>query len=322
MDEKRQNSEFLGNPQFFEVCINVKDLDKSLEQFHSLFDMTPYLVRETKIRNLYLHGERVPDAKIKFAYFHAGPMRLELLQPVEGESIWAEFVRKKGIGIQHIGCRVSDLDGELAELEKRGVGVTQLMSEPRVNMKIAYLDTDDLLGTSLELIQFNEAPEEFQYPQREEDLKFLQEPYFFEVCIVVKDLERHLEQMRSLFDMTPYLVRPTKIRGFSLHGRKMPEARFIYSYFHAGPMRLEMLQPVEGDSIYMEFLNKKGVCIQHVGCRTSNLDSEIAQLEKRGIGVTQILDYPEAKIKIINTDTQDIAGMEFELIQSEGIPGE
>ena len=87
-------------------------------------------------------------------------------------------------------------------------------------------------------------------------------------------------------------------------------------------MRFELLQHVEGDSIYMEFLNKYGVCVQHLGCRTSSLDSELAQLEKSGIGVTQVVDFPEAKIKIVNLDTVDIVGVEFELIQSEGVPGE
>ncbi|RLC92887.1 MAG: hypothetical protein DRI39_07310 [Chloroflexi bacterium] len=101
-------SDFLGNPDFFEVCINVPDLDQSLEQLQSLFKMTPYLVRETKVRNIELHGEKKPDARIKFAYFRAGLMRLEFLQPIEGESIWAEFVEKKVTGIQHIGCRVRD----------------------------------------------------------------------------------------------------------------------------------------------------------------------------------------------------------------------
>lgn len=93
MEGKDQDFRFLQEPHFFEVCIVVKDLEKSLEQFRSLFDMTPYLVREIKIPGLNVHGERVPKVKIKYAYFHAGPMRLELLEPVEGKSIWMEFLR-------------------------------------------------------------------------------------------------------------------------------------------------------------------------------------------------------------------------------------
>jgi len=323
MAEPASKSDFLGNPDFFEVCINVPDLDKSLEQFKSLFKMTPYLVRESKIRNIVVHGEEKPDARIRFAYFRAGPMRLELLQPLEGETVWVDYVNRKGTGIQHIGCRVSDLDSEVAELEKRGVKVDMFMGEPRINMKIAYLDTEDLLGTSLELIQFPDPPEEFQLPQKEEDLKFLEEPHFFEVCIVVKDLDSSLERMKSMFDMTPYLVQPTKVkRSISLHGQPVPETKFTYSYFHAGPMRLEMLQPQEGPSIYQEWLDRKGVSIQHIGCRTNHIDEELAYLEKMGVGATQMLDVPRAGVKIVNTDTEAIAGVEFELIQAPGIPGE
>jgi len=313
---------FMGEPHFFEVCINVEDLDRSLEQFKSLFDMVPYYVRETEIGGFSLHGRKVDKATIRFAYFHAGPMRLELLQPVQGDSIWAEYVRRNGTGIQHIGCLVSDLDAEIAVLKKRGVEITQYWDFPKVGNKIAYLDTEGLLGTSLELIEYRDPPEAFQYPQRDWELRFLEVPHFFEFCVVVEDMQRSLERMRTLFDMTPYLTRETKMPSLLLHGEKVPPPTIVYSYFRAGPMRFELLQPLEGRSIYREFLDRKGTCVQHIGCRTAKLDSELAHLEKKGVGATQIMDVPAAEIKIVNTDTERIAGVEFELIQSPGIPGE
>lgn len=160
MEQKNRHYTFLHGPHFYEVSIVVKDLEASVEQFRCLFGMTPYLIRDEKIRDFQLHGKKVPQARIKFAFFRAGPIRLELLQPVEGESVWMEFLREKGTGVHSIVCRVSDLNDELAQLEKRGIRVSQRIEVPRANLKIALLETEDVAGVSFELAQSDGMPGE------------------------------------------------------------------------------------------------------------------------------------------------------------------
>ena len=158
--------------------------------------------------------------------------------------------------------------------------------------------------------------------QKDQELSFLKEPHLFEVCIIVKDLERSLEQFHTLFDMTPYSVMEGKISGLSVRGKKMPAARIKFAFFRAGPMRLELLQPIEGESLYTEFLREKGIGIHHIVFRVSDLDSDVAQLEKRGVAISQRIDIPEANLKFVTLDTEDVAGVCFELVQSAGMPGE
>ena len=122
----------------------------SLELFQSLFGMTPYKKMESPIPNCYLRGKKVKGAAMKLAYYRAGPIRFELYETT-GDSFFTEFLRKKGTGVQHVGCRVSDLDSELAELEKRGIGVVAMLEGP--NYKIAYIDSEDILGFHIELVQ-------------------------------------------------------------------------------------------------------------------------------------------------------------------------
>jgi len=160
IEQKGQDFRFVdGEPQVFEISIVVRDLEKSMEQFRSLFGMSPYLIRDEKTPPFYVHGKTVPTARMKYACFHAGPIRIELLEAVEGDSVYAEFLTKRGIGVQHIGVKVSDLDRELAELQKRGIGVLQSMDIPQV-IKMAYLDTEEVAGVSFELVESEGIPAE------------------------------------------------------------------------------------------------------------------------------------------------------------------
>ena len=160
MEQKEQEFKFVGDgPRVFEITVVVEDLDKSMEQFRSLFGLTPYKKMKGPIMNCYLHGKKVEGAAMKLAYYRAGPIRFELLQPI-GDSIYAEFLRKKGTGVQHVGCRVSDLDSELAELAKRGMGTVAGLEVPEANLKIAYLDSEDIVGFHIELVQSPGLPGE------------------------------------------------------------------------------------------------------------------------------------------------------------------
>ena len=153
MEQSEQEFKFVGDgPHVFEITVVVDDLDKSMEQFRSLFGLIPYKKMKGPILNCYLHGKKVEGAAMKLAYYRAGLIRFELLQPI-GDSIYAEFLRKKGTGVQHIGCRVSDLDGELAELAKRGMGTVAGLEVPEANLKIAYLDSEDIVGFHVELVE-------------------------------------------------------------------------------------------------------------------------------------------------------------------------
>jgi len=151
MTQKDQEFKFLGHgPHVFEISIVVEDLERSVEQLRSVFGLIPYQKGKGPIPNFYSHGQKVEGASIKIAYYRAGPIRFELYETT-GDSFFTEFLRKKGTGVQHVGCRVSDLDSELAELEKRGIGVVARLEGP--NYKIAYIDSEDILGFHIELVQ-------------------------------------------------------------------------------------------------------------------------------------------------------------------------
>lgn len=154
MPTDRRDYRFVdGEAQVFEISITVENLEKAMEYFRQAFGWEPYCIREDESRNFNLRGKTVEKAVMKYACYWAGPVRFELVEAVSGDSVYAEFLKKKGPGVQHIGIRVSDRDREVAMLKDRGVDVQQSMEVPFIPLKMAYMDTMDQIGVNIELVE-------------------------------------------------------------------------------------------------------------------------------------------------------------------------
>jgi hypothetical protein len=80
---------------------------------------------------------------------------IELIQALEGESIYQEFIEKRGYGLHHLGIVVQDADAEIAQAEGAGFAVIQDGSGYGLHGDghYAYLDTEAQLGVIVELMQ-------------------------------------------------------------------------------------------------------------------------------------------------------------------------
>ena len=80
-----------------------------------------------------------------------GPLELELIQPVDEKSIWAESLQAHGgkPHIHHLRCEAVDYDAALAHYSERGRG--PLMSGGLGTHRFAYLGTEGDVGTILEI---------------------------------------------------------------------------------------------------------------------------------------------------------------------------
>jgi 4-hydroxyphenylpyruvate dioxygenase-like putative hemolysin len=78
-----------------------------------------------------------------------GDVQIELVQPLEGNSIFKEFLEKRGEGIHHLKYTVSDPEQVLERLRKEGIEILQ--SGKLGQGAFYYLDTESRLGFILEL---------------------------------------------------------------------------------------------------------------------------------------------------------------------------
>ena len=91
--------------------------------------------------------------RVALSYF--GPTRIELIQQLEGDTVYSDFIEKHGFGVQHLGVLVDDMESAIKEAEEAGFPMIMDGSGfgPDGDGHYAYLDTETLLGTTLELIQ-------------------------------------------------------------------------------------------------------------------------------------------------------------------------
>jgi hypothetical protein len=91
--------------------------------------------------------------RLALSYF--GPMRIELIEPGEGESVYHDFVREHGYGLHHLGLLTDNMKASLAEAE--AAGFKMIMDGAGFGLDgdghYAYLDTEKEIGITLELIE-------------------------------------------------------------------------------------------------------------------------------------------------------------------------
>jgi methylmalonyl-CoA/ethylmalonyl-CoA epimerase len=104
--------------------------------------------------------------RVALGYF--GPMRVELIEAKEGETIYADFIKEHGYGFHHLGLLVEDMQSALSQAKAAGFDMIMDGSGfgPDGDGHYAYLDTEKEIGVTLELIQRpkNRYPPEKVYP--------------------------------------------------------------------------------------------------------------------------------------------------------------
>jgi len=159
----------MGKFEISQVAVVVKDLQRAMENYWktlgigpwSVYTFAPPALREPEVRRKSVHYS------MRLALTKVGLVELELIEPLEGPSIYKEFLAKKGEGLHHLGFVVDDLDGALAAFSNMGIDI--LMSGKWGDVsEYYYMDTEPVLGIIYELIKRKRArpPPEVVYPPK------------------------------------------------------------------------------------------------------------------------------------------------------------
>ena len=140
-----------------QIAFVVKDLDKTVENYHRIFGVGPwhfYTYGRPLVPRMTRNGKPA-DYTMRIALSYFGPMRIELIEQVHGDTVYQEFINKHGYGIQHLGVLVEDMQEAIAQAEAAGFRMTQDGAGfgPDDDGHYAYLDTEEEIGTTIELIQ-------------------------------------------------------------------------------------------------------------------------------------------------------------------------
>jgi methylmalonyl-CoA/ethylmalonyl-CoA epimerase len=134
-----------------QVGVIVKDMSKAIEYYEAL-GIGPFKPLNVIRTERKLYGKVVHDVKNIVMVAQMGQVELELVQPVSGESLQMEFLKRRGEGINHLCFFVDDLDKEVANLVNRGF---KLMASLKYlgGGGTAWFDTDEVGGVLFELAQ-------------------------------------------------------------------------------------------------------------------------------------------------------------------------
>ena len=138
--------------EIIQIGIVVRDLEKVVDSYWATLGIGPWQIVRMEppiLREVTLRGKPV-EASMLAAIAKSGSIQLELIQPLEGLSIWKEFLAKRGEGLHHVQPLVQDPKVALAALKAMGVDV--LMSGRIGDRIFYYMDTEPLLGIILEFI--------------------------------------------------------------------------------------------------------------------------------------------------------------------------
>jgi methylmalonyl-CoA/ethylmalonyl-CoA epimerase len=140
-----------------QVAILVPDIDRAVQMYWTLFGIGPwhiYTYGKPLVAQMTYHGEPA-DYRMRVALSYLGPTRIELIQPLEGDSVYAEHIAEHGYGVHHFGVLVEDMEAALATA--KAVGIEMTMDGAGFGADgdghYAYLDTEGLIGVTIELIE-------------------------------------------------------------------------------------------------------------------------------------------------------------------------
>ena len=128
----------------------VDDLEAALPGYEALFG--PFEIAVAPLPDCTIRGRRA-DCTLKLAVNRAGPIEIELIQVLDGETPHSEHLREHGPGLHHVRFRVDDLEAKLAALGELGCEVL-LQKRFGPSVAFAYVATPPGLGGSvIELLQ-------------------------------------------------------------------------------------------------------------------------------------------------------------------------
>lgn len=160
MASKTEGSEPAAITQPFRTAIQVgvvvRDLEQSMAALTAVFGIGPFRVvtcpPPERVDAQFYHGQPA-RFETRQAFADLGNVELELIQPVEGQTIWADFLRERGPGLHHIRFNVPDHKAVTAYLATKGLQTTQEGAGIRDGTYWVNYDTEKLIGFIIEIMQ-------------------------------------------------------------------------------------------------------------------------------------------------------------------------
>ena len=272
-----------------QIAFAVANLQKTVENYWNILGIGPWDIWDWEAPLVYdytYHGKPA-WARAKMALTQLENVEMELMEHVDGDTIYLDFIKEHGEGLQHLQFAADNLD-ETVRILTEEYGFPSLQSG-RVGEIGAYnYIYIEPLHAIWEPVQaggsIGRGPDIVYPATKEPGPAKVGVKRIDQVALVVKDLEKTaLDYWNilgsgpwNIYEWTAPLVYDRKYHGKPAWGRERIAVTDV------GGVQLELCQPVEGDSIYRDFLNDHGEGLHHVNFFVDNVDETAEILIKQG----------------------------------------
>lgn len=138
-----------------QIGIVVHDLHAVTQELTRLFGIGPFRIFEWPVEGVdpqaTYHGQP-GNFRLLLAFVTVGKIQIEIVQPLDGQNIYSDFLRDHGPGLHHIRLTVPGFEQAVTTLIETGIEKIASGTGVHVGSKWAYFDTTQQLeGVIVEL---------------------------------------------------------------------------------------------------------------------------------------------------------------------------
>lgn len=134
----------------------------------------------------------------------------------------------------------------------------------------------------------------------------------FQQAFVVADLERAEQATRETLGCGEFVDLPAADLEYDLRGSRASCALAL-GFARSGNMQIELLQPVRGEGLHVEFLAANGPGAHHLGFLVDDLDAVVALGE--AAGAPKVMGGQFGSLRFCYLDTWEALGVYVELVE-------
>lgn len=257
-----------------QIAILVKDLEVVAENYWKILGIGPWSIFKWEAPMVYgriYHGKPA-WAREKIALAQVGDVQIELAQAIDGPSIYADWVEEQGEGLHHINFLSDTAEDHEKILETlANEGFIDLQSgrfgPPEKRYGYHYIDIPPLRTIWGPVYESKAILKPIIFPDtKEESPAKVKVKAINQIAIAVKDIEVVAENYWKVLGIGPWSVFnwEAPLVYDRLYHRKPAWAREKIALAQVGNVQLELVQAVEGPSIYGDWVEEHEEGLHHI----------------------------------------------------------
>ncbi len=269
----------------------VKDIDRTVEFYGKAFGIGPFDIHEVDAADAVWHGRAMPS-RFRIASAPLGPCEMELIEVVSGRPPHAEFLERHGEGMNHLNLDYRDAEAYLSRMLTLHVnGIHHFWGFPHSGF--CYVESEAIGGITFEVMRGSGHAGKKGHNH---------------LGLVVADTDRTIDYYSNVIGLPDFRTSTFPMKNATYRDRLI-DASFKASFTDLGEGRITLMQPLEGESPFADFLKNRGEGMHHLRLTVDDLDAAVGALSGRG--VKPVWSSHKAGLAIL--DTEAIGGMRFGL---------